>query len=233
MELEAAPIGVLILTGLLLGALHSLSPDHIVAVLPLSLDAGAQSWRIGVQWGGGHALGIAAVAAGAYGAREVIVPEAFEHVGEMLIGVVLIGIGLWGLWHRRAVAGSLAIVDRPSHPAAHAEPTRGHAHLAGGGHVHTAISFGVGMLHGVVGSGAILGALPVLTLSSWGRAAAYVGGFGLGGVAAIGLTAVAVGWIARDRMRGREALYVRVFTVTCWLAIASGAALCIWEILVH
>lgn len=219
MELELAPIFALIMTGILAGALHALSPDHLVAVLPLSLDAGSQSWKVGLQWGGGHAVGILCVALVAYGARGWIVPESFEHVGELLIGLVLVGIGAWGLRHRGAFEHSLSDAARA-----------GHAHAHAVSHVHTAMAFGVGLLHAVVGSGAILGAVPVLTLSSWGRAVAYVGGFAAGGILAIGLAAVAIGAIARDHMRGREVLYLRVFSATCWLAIACGAALAMWTV---
>jgi nickel/cobalt transporter (NicO) family protein len=218
LELELAPLLALIVTGALAGALHALSPDHVIAVLPLSLDAGSQSWKVGLQWGGGHALGVLCVALGAYGAREWILPEAFEPIGELLLGLVLIGIGAWGLYHRDALQQSLT-----------GEARLAHAHS----HAHTVIAFGVGLLHAVVGSGAVLGAVPVLSLPSWGHAWAYAGGFGIGGIVAIGLAAVAVGAIARDRMGGREELYMRVFTATCWIAVACGAGFSIWHLVAH
>jgi hypothetical protein len=98
---------------------------------------------------------------------------------ERMVGVVLIGIGLWGL-HR-------------------AFRTRVHTHS----HTHAPAAFGVGVLHGLAGSSHLLGVLPALALPGLAASMGYLGGFGIGTIAGMSGFATVMGLIAtRAQLRG-------------------------------
>jgi hypothetical protein len=84
--------------GLVAGAVHVVTgPDHLAAVAPLAVDARASAWRAGLRWGLGHSAGVAVVGLLALGLRETLPIDALSSVSERLIGVTLIGLGLWGV----------------------------------------------------------------------------------------------------------------------------------------
>jgi len=195
--------------GLGVGALHVLSPDHWVALLPISLDAGRRGWRVGLQWGIGHALVLSALGLLAYGVRDFFDLELLGESGDWLIGAVLVGIGAWGLWHRER--------------SGHSHAADGHS-LPGANHVHSWMAFGVGAVHGVGGTGAFLVALPALGFDSWIQSLAYVIGFAAGTILAmLALSALLGTLAARIDPNGRFGRgYRRVFSIACWLAIVGG-----------
>src|SRR5512136_1769586 len=85
------------LMGLAAGLIHVLSgPDHLAAVAPLALNARERHWQPGLNWGMGHTAGVLLVGLLALLLREVLPIEALSSWGERLVGVVLIGIGVWG-----------------------------------------------------------------------------------------------------------------------------------------
>ena len=87
-----------VVAGLAAGALHVWSgPDHLAAVAPLAVRGRRRSWAVGMRWGIGHSAGVAAVALFLVWARDLVSPELLSEWGERLVGVMLVGIGLWGL----------------------------------------------------------------------------------------------------------------------------------------
>lgn len=167
----------LALAGLLAGFVHVLSgPDHLAAIAPYAVDGKSRAWRTGVRWGLGHAAGALAVGLLVLMLREALPVEAVSAWGERLVGLVLIGIGIWGI---RAAWASASMRLR--------------AHEA---HAHGHAAFAVGTLHGLAGSAHLLGMLPALALASDLAAGAYLLLFGAGSVAAMGAFASLVGWIA-------------------------------------
>ncbi len=85
--------------------------------------------------------------------------DALSSWSERIVGVTLVGIGLWGF--TRVLRGPI------------------HSHL----HVRAAAA--VGVLHGVAGSSHFLGVLPALALPSAAASFGYLSGFALGTVAAM------------------------------------------------
>src|SRR5687768_14257415 len=152
--------------GLVAGSAHVLAgPDHLAAVAPLaSVRRGLQAWRPGARWGLGHALGVGVVGGLAVLLRGVLPSGALASVSgwsERVVGVVLIGIGIWGV--RRALATRVH-----AHAHSHGGPRHVHVHVHGdatehdapAAHVHTHAAFAVGVLHGVAGSSHLVGVLP-------------------------------------------------------------------------
>jgi nickel/cobalt exporter len=98
---------VLIFSTFVLGFLHGLGADHLMAIAALSLGTAgetaavqrARALGIAVRFAAGHAL-LLALGAGALIALGWSLPIVVERGGEMLGGsllVVLGGIGLWGI----------------------------------------------------------------------------------------------------------------------------------------
>lgn len=194
------------LAGTLAGMVHVLSgPDHLAAVALLANDG--RSWRTGVLWGLGHSSGV--VAMGLFGLllRGWLPMEWLSSWSEWMAGVVLIGIGLWGL-HR--VFGTRV----HAHPHTHGPHVHSHLHAhahavsldashAAARHTHTHAAFAVGVLHGLAGSSHLLGVVPALALPGLPASLGYLGGFGIGTVAAMGGFATVIGLIAeRTQLRG-------------------------------
>jgi hypothetical protein len=129
---EAAGKGkplILLSSALLLGFLHGLGADHLMAIATLSVGSagGAPAVRRGralavaMRFAAGHAL-LLAVGAGALIALGWSLPAVVERVGEMLGGALLIALGAIALWG--IVAGRVY-----GHTHTHARETAPHWHL--------------------------------------------------------------------------------------------------------
>jgi nickel/cobalt transporter (NicO) family protein len=137
---------ILISSALLLGFLHGLGADHLMAIAALSLGPGAEApaakraraLGVAVRFAVGHAV-LLAVGAGALVALGWSLPLMFERAGEMLGGILLVILGAIGLWgvgagrvyghththgHEDAPHWHLHIGRRDRHPVAAA-----HSHL--------------------------------------------------------------------------------------------------------
>jgi ABC-type nickel/cobalt efflux system permease component RcnA len=215
--------------GLVAGMVHVLSgPDHLAAIAPLAADGRRATWKAGFVWGLGHTSGVLLVGGLALLVREVLPIEAISSVSERLVGVALIGVGLWGL--RRALASRLHVHEHEHDGSSHA-----HVHVHAGrdahaphddtpGHDHMHASLGFGVLHGLAGSSHVLGVLPALALPTRTAAVAYLLAYGVGSVAAMTAFSSAIGALAgRARTRGSR-LYQRMLYTCSGAAILVGAA---------
>ena len=230
-----------IIAGLTAGAVHVLAgPDHLAAVAPLAANGKVSPWRSGLYWGLGHAGGVLLVGIAAILIRELLPLDRLSDWSERTVGLVLIGIGIWGI--RRATSQSVHshehAHDGSKHahlhvhghtPKARSAPHGEHAtepdHPHGGTHVHARTSIaalGVGVLHGLAGSAHFLGVLPAVALPTRGAAITYVACFGVGTVAAMTGFAALIGRLAsRSSTSGTRAY--RVLLVSLGLAaIAVG-----------
>jgi hypothetical protein len=161
------------LAGLSAGIIHALSgPDHLSAVAPLVINERSRRWRMGLFWGIGHSLGVWVIGLIALALRGFLPVESLSSWSERLVGVVLIGVGLWGL--RRAFLAKL--------PVPHEHDDEGHGKQRPG---RAAVL--IGSLHGLAGSSHIVGLLPAVAFPTRGESLAYVIGFGLGAI--VGMTA--------------------------------------------
>ncbi|HON08433.1 MAG TPA: nickel transporter, partial [Verrucomicrobiota bacterium] len=149
------------LSGLVAGTIHVVSgPDHLAAVAPLAAEGKIGSWRIGFRWGLGHSSGVLLVGLAAILLREVLPMDLISGWAERLVGIVLIGIGIWGL--KKTFSAHIH-----THQHEHNGETHTHIHFHQKkkehnkhSHIHTA--FAIGTLHGLAGSSHFLGVLPAL-----------------------------------------------------------------------
>ncbi len=126
---------LLLLTALLLGFLHGLGPDHLMAIAALSVDGGdrldssaarrARALGVAVRFAFGHAL-LLAVGAGLIVLIGWSIPAPVERGGEMLGGALLIVMGLVTLQHLR----------RHQPAAGGGEPAASRGHSSSHSHSH-------------------------------------------------------------------------------------------------
>ena len=177
------------LSGLVAGLIHVFSgPDHLAAVAPISLDQRQRGWRTGFRWGLGHASGVILVGVLSLLLRELLPVAWLSSWAERLVGLVLIGIGLWGI--RKAFTNRVHthehVHDGRSHRHVHVHgPPSAHPHPEAKDHVHTHAAFAVGTLHGLAGSSHCLGVLPALAFPSRFQAVGYLAAYGVGTVLAM------------------------------------------------
>jgi hypothetical protein len=201
---------LVVLTGMVAGLVHVVSgPDHLAAVAPLAVREHRDSWRSGARWGIGHSAGVALVGVLGFALRESLPLDRISAWSERLVGVMLIGIGLWAL--RRVLQ-----VEVHAHRHEHGGSEHDHVHFHGPGHEHAApaahgagkghphAAFGIGTLHGLAGSSHFLGVLPTLALPDWMSAGGYLLGFAGGTVLAMAGFSAFLGMLGRWFVDGHQ-----------------------------
>lgn len=217
------------LAGLIAGVLHVWSgPDHLAAIAPLAVRHRRRSWSLGVRWGIGHSLGVAAVALAALGMRELISPDLLSTFGERLVGVMLVGIGLWGLRtaYRAHIHAHRHIHDGRDHTHVH---VHAHGHAPGRdrnvSHAHFHAAMGIGVLHGVAGGSHFLGVLPALAFPTLAQALAYLVAFAAGTIASMASFGALVDWLAQRSGHDGAKAYRGLMALASGCAAAVG---CFW-----
>lgn len=209
----------MLLAGLAAGSAHVLTgPDHLAAILPLAADGRrGGAWRAGLRWGLGHVGGVVIVGALALLLRQALPLEGLSAWSERLVGAVLIGIGLWAL--RRAIQLRIH-----AHEHSHDGGPHVHVHVhdaAGSDHDHRHAALAVGALHGMAGSGHLLGVLPALALPPT-EAGVYLGAFGAGTLVAMAAFSGLMGWLAGRLARRALALYPALLGASGIAAVVVG-----------
>ena len=219
---------VVLLVSLLLGLRHASDPDHLAAVSTLIVSEEREGVRkatfMGLLWGLGHGttlvlVGLPLVLLGQY------LPERIQQAAEVAIGVIIVifAVRLLVRWRRGFFH---------AHPHAHAGgPPHRHLHSHAGGSVHehshnthglrTPLSaYGVGLVHGVGGSGGLT-LLLLSTIPDPAGAAAALLIFAAGTAISMALLSTAFGLaIATGPIRRN---FERVAPVLGILAVAFGA----------
>lgn len=210
-------VALAILTGVLMGLLHVYSgPDHLSAIAPIAADRRQDGWRVGLMWGLGHSSGVWVLTALVLLFRELIPIEMLSSWSERLVGLVLIGVGAWGV--HRALQTRLPIAADAG--ASHAHTADGHHHKMPRG------AAAIGMLHGLAGSSHLFtGALPILMADSLAARVGYAIGFGGGSIFAMVLFGALVGWAAQRSDRFGPIVFHRLLSFCSFAAIAVG---CWW-----
>jgi high-affinity nickel permease len=199
-----------VLAALTLGFLHALEVDHMIAVTAIvsTRPALASAAGFGLRWGIGHSIAVLVVG-GLLVASGLRWPERYDAIGEALVGVMLVGIGIWAIraarrLHLHAVhehGGHAHLhVHGPAHPPSHQHPHPHehppalHEHALGKGAGITL----VGLMHGLAGTSGVVALVPVTLISRTGVALAYLLAFGLGTVAGMILFATVAAFAMRQ-----------------------------------
>jgi len=214
-------------TGLAAGAVHVWTgPDHLAAIAPLAVRQPRRAWLPGLRWGFGHSAGVALVGLLSLWLRDLLPVNLLSTWGERLVGVMLIGIGLWAL--RKAFKTRIHAHehehDGDRHVHVHTHSPRV-AHERTEAHRHTHAAFGIGILHGLAGSSHFLGVLPILAFPTKTQAATYLVTFALGTIASMGAFSWVMGLVATRCEHGGMKVYRGLMSGCAVTAMAVG---CFW-----
>ncbi|EPE96384.1 nickel transporter [Rhizobium grahamii] len=199
----------LLASGLFAGFVHVVcGPDHLAAIAPYAVDAKAGAWRTGIRWGVGHSAGVMGVGLLALVLRGALSIDVVSAWSERFVGVMLCGIGIWGL--RTAFADQAETHSDGYHPHGHKHP-----------------AFAVGTVHGLAGSSHLLGIVPALALPTTTEAAAYLLVFGLGTITAMATFSTFIGWFAsRPSARSARVQCGLMSTFSMFAIIVGGVWFC-------
>jgi ABC-type nickel/cobalt efflux system permease component RcnA len=192
---EGAPLPVALGLALMLGLRHASDPDHLVAVTSLMASDAAgtrRAMRLGAWWGVGHAAILLALGLPLIAFRAEL-PPWLETGAERAVGVIILGLALRVIW-------KWARGDYEAR--AHSHGGRRHRHLLRGadGHAHDCgrvrsarQAFGIGILHGLAGTGAVV-VLLIAALPHTGEAALALAVFAPMSIASMGALTGAFAW---------------------------------------
>jgi high-affinity nickel permease len=156
---NGAPLLVALGVALVLGLRHASDPDHLVAVTSLVAAEGGDTraaTRLGAWWGTGHGLTLLAIGLPLIFLKSEL-PVWLESGAEKAVGVVILALAARVIykWVRGDYRAS-------AHEHAHADHRRRrHLRRGAGEHRHRHVrsprqAFGIGMLHGLAGTGAVV-----------------------------------------------------------------------------
>lgn len=217
---------IAILSGLLAGAGHVWAgPDHLAAIAPIAVRHPRRAWVPGFRWGLGHSGGVIIIGLLSLMLRELIPVDLLSSWGERLVGVMLIGIGLWGLRHalRNTVHTHEHEHGGARHVHIHVHNSKS-SHDATPAHQHRHAALGIGILHGLAGSSHLLGILPMLAFPTQLQAITYLGAFALGTIASMAAFSWLLGLTARRANRLGIRLYRGLMGGCAAAAIIVGCA---------
>lgn len=208
--------------GLLVGLRHAFEPDHLAAVATLALgDRGF--WRVarlGLAWGIGHSVSIAAVAILVI-ALGVQLPAGVFALAEGAVATLLIALGLSTLYreatsHRRSLGPPHTFAHEARHPHLHPHHIRS-----------TARALGFGLAHGLAGGGAVIALLLAAAGGAWHQAW-YLAAFGAGTIAGMSAVTIIAGTATRGALGGtasRALAFARLGTGALSTAVGVTIAL--------
>lgn len=209
---DGAPLLVALAIAFVLGLRHASDPDHLVAVTSLVAadDGDARgAARLGAWWGLGHAAALLALGIPLIIFKSTL-PAWIESGAEIAIGVVIIVLAArviwkWGRGDFRAGRHS----HEPAVQSGERETGTGrrHTHLRhgeGGEHRHRTVrtprqALGIGLLHGLAGTGAVV-VLLLAALPSQLEAGLALALFAPMSVVSMALCTTAFAWLLTRRV---------------------------------
>ena len=209
---------LLLLTGLVLGMRHAFDRDHITAVthfISLEPDPVKSAW-FGFRWAIGHAVTVLGL-----GSLILLLhlkfDPAFERYAELLVGVTLIALGIWGLvllWRERRHTHR-----HEHHTTAH---DHAHSHTPGREHVHKFAPTLVGMVHGASGTVELFVLIPITLITVTRLAYFYIGLFSMGCALTMSLYGYVVGRFYRRANETGQRIYRALVILTSTSGLVLG-----------
>jgi ABC-type nickel/cobalt efflux system permease component RcnA len=224
-------LGLLFL-GLLIGMRHAVETDHVAAVATLATRSRSltEAVRQGAAWGLGHTLTLFL-----FGSivllLDSVIPAALAQLLELLVGVMLVGLGVDVLIRLLRERIHFHLHRHPEgdvhfHAHSHAgetshDPDR-HRHKHPAGFPVRALL--VGLMHGMAGSAALI-LLTLQTVRSPLTGLAYIALFGLGSMIGMALLSIVIAIPLRASARGMTWLHNGLQMVVGLATVTIGAAL--------
>ncbi len=158
-----------------LGVTHTLEPDHVLAVSTIVSQSRTplNSVLAGSVWGVGHTLALL-IAGLIVILLRLHVPVGMESMFDGVVGVMLVGLGLWVLLNLQKRKVHFHWHDHEGVRHIHF-----HSHARSEVHDHAHMPLLVGVVHGLAGSG-ILTVIAMSTMGSLYEASLFIACFGVG-----------------------------------------------------
>lgn len=195
--------------GLAAGVRHAMEPDHLAAVSTVVAEqkSARRSMTFAAAWGVGHALMLLGVGGALLLVRREM-PARLGDAFELAVAAMLVFLGLRAIVRARRQA--------PAAGHAHSQHAEPHEH----GIRASLRPLGIGVVHGLAGSGA-LAALAIGQAPSFGAGLLFLGIYGAG--ATLGMSALAgVVGIPLARLARRPRVMSGLLALTGALSIALG-----------
>lgn len=221
-------VGIILLISLALGLRHATDPDHLAAVTTLiaseeKRDRAKRAALMGFLWGLGHGttlvlVGLPLVLLGRY------LPEAVQQVAEAAIGAIIVALAI-----RLLVRWRRGLFHAHTHSHDGGLPHRHvHSHSSGKSHDHSHSvplrtpfsAYGIGLVHGIGGSGGLT-LLLLSTISDEALRLAALLLFAAGTAVSMALLSTAFGLAIAGGPVGRN--FERAAPVLGVLSMAFGA----------
>jgi ABC-type nickel/cobalt efflux system permease component RcnA len=201
---SGAPLLVALGIALVLGLRHASDPDHLVAVSSLVAADGGDTraaTRLGLWWGVGHGLTLLVIGLPLIFFKSEL-PAWLESGAEKAVGVVILALAARVIY--KWCKGDFRVTAH-AHHASHPSPEpdghdrRRHLRRGAGGHGHRHVrtprqAFGIGTLHGLAGTGAVV-LLLIAALPTQLEAAAALAVFAPMSVASMALLTSLFAWV--------------------------------------
>lgn len=153
--MEQLPFIILLLYALYEGLLHAFEADHILAVTSIVSQRNRifPALKDGIFWGLGHTSTIFLIGAAMILFRVNIPENSFSYF-EAAVGLMLIIVSLWRIYVFFKKEQSIPVHTHEHEHAGENQTPHLHVHLKSG-NLHKA-SYGIGLVHGLAGSGALV-----------------------------------------------------------------------------
>jgi ABC-type nickel/cobalt efflux system permease component RcnA len=201
---NGAPLLVALAIALVLGLRHASDPDHLVAVTSLVAADGGDvrgAARLGAWWGAGHATALLVIGLPLIFLKGEM-PAWLEQGAEKAVGVVilLLAVRVVVKWLRGDFRGARHGHENQPGAAAHRHLHEGPA----SGHSHQRVrtprqALGIGLLHGLAGTGAVA-LLLIAALPTQLEAAAALAVFAPMSAVSMTLCTSAFAWLLTRRV---------------------------------
>ena len=215
---------MMVSVGFALGLVHALDADHVMAVSVLSNLRPGFAKTVGycANWALGHGLVLLTCGLLLFGLG-LGIPDSLVHLAEIMVGLFLIGMGLFCFWRFRRER--IALVEHQHGEIKHRhwqiEGDKSHDRVRAGDKTgHAPVM--VGMLHGLAGSAPALALVPLVAQGSLGTALAYLALFSIGVMLA--MLVFGLGFGAAQRHINQQSVYLvnRMRHVIAFSSVAIG-----------
>ncbi|HEX4373707.1 MAG TPA: hypothetical protein VHZ50_10425 [Puia sp.] len=218
----------------LLGFRHAFETDHLAAVsnIVTKRNSVLLAMKDGTFWGFGHSFSILIVGMIILVLRGSISEKYFQSM-EGFVGMMIIGLGIFRLWqffkqnplhihkHEHKHNG-----DAHTHIHIHATAGETHSH----GHLHK-LSFGVGIIHGLAGSGVLIIAA-MATMKTVGSSLLFLVTFSIGCIAGMMVAAGILGLPFSKKLGSFIRIQQMLVIFSCVICVVLGGKIMLenWSI---
>jgi ABC-type nickel/cobalt efflux system permease component RcnA len=219
----------ILLTALGLGLVHSLDPDHIVAVSTLVCNNRSlrKSISSAVVWGIGHSV-VLILAGALVLLLRVAIPESVVNIFEFAAAILLIILGGYVLRPiiQERIHQHQHATNQPHDHTHHHEHGHTHSHSNEHGHIHLSKSALTGVLQGMGGTAALM-LVTLTTVSTVEMGLIFILIFGVGVILGMMGVSLLVGSVITYTASKFERVHKIILAVTGSISIIVGIILMI------